>query len=140
MASPDPHPAGVFATLRRLAPRARIAVVGASNDPRKFGNIIVKDLKAKGYTVLPVNLKESTIEGLTVAPSLDRVETPVDIVVMVTPPAVTRAVLGDAARLGFPAVWLQDGSFDDAVLDLASKASFETVYDACVMVASNQAR
>ena len=49
----------------------------------------------------------------------------------------TLATLRDAARLGFRAVWLQDGSFDDAVLEFARAAPFETVYDACVMVASN---
>ena len=58
---------------------------------------------------------------------------------MVTPPAVTHSVLQDADRLRLPAVWLQDGSFDEAVLELARKASFETVYDACVMVISSRA-
>jgi predicted CoA-binding protein len=45
--------------------------------------------------------------------------------------------LKEADRLGLPAVWLQDGSFDDAVLEFARAARFRTVHDACVMVASN---
>ena len=32
-----------------------LAVVGASRDPKKFGNSIYRELKRKGYKVLPVN-------------------------------------------------------------------------------------
>jgi len=139
MVRPDPHPPEVFETLRRRGPGTRIAVVGASNDPAKYGNIIVRNLAGKGYTVLPVNPKEKEIAGLPAYPNLASVPGPVHIVDMVTPPAVSKGVLDEAARLGLPAVWLQDGSYDDAVLDAAAKASFKTVYEACIMVASGQA-
>jgi predicted CoA-binding protein len=139
MVRPDPHPPEVFETLRRRGPGTRIAVVGASNDPAKYGNIIVRNLAGKGYTVLPVNPKEKEIAGLPAYPNLASVPGPVHIVDMVTPPAVTKGVLDDAARLGLPAVWLQDGSYDDSVLDVAAKAPFKTVYEACIMVASGQA-
>jgi predicted CoA-binding protein len=122
------------ALLRDTA--TRIAVVGASNDPSKYGNIIVNNLKGHGYVVLPVNPKEAAIAGLPAYRSLADVPKPVDIVNVVTPPAVTRKVLRDAAAAGVPLVWLQDGSFDDAVLADAAKAPFKTVHDACIMVAA----
>lgn len=118
--------------LRRTA--TRIAVVGASNDPSKYGNIIVNDLKRQGYVVLPVNPREATIAGLPVFRSLADVPKPVDIVDVVTPPPVTRKVLQDAAAAGIGLVWLQDGSFDDAVLEEAKAAPFKTVHHACIMV------
>jgi predicted CoA-binding protein len=127
----------VLETLLRKTPRARIAVVGASNNPEKYGNTIVRNLARKGYTVLPVNPRETTIAGLSVAHSLAEVDLPVDIVVMVTHPPVTLAAMKEAARLGFPAVWLQDGSFDDDVLAYAATAPFRTVHHACVMVVSS---
>jgi hypothetical protein len=137
MARPDPHPPEVFEQLRRRGPETRIAVVGASNDPAKYGNVIVRNLAAKGYTVLPVNPREKAIAGLPAYASLAAVPGPVHIVNVVTPPAVTKGVLEEAARLGLPAVWLQDGSYDDAVLAAAEKAPFRTVREACIMVASN---
>ncbi len=137
MSLPDPHPAEVFEALRRRGPGTRIAVVGASNDPAKFGNIIVRNLVSKGYTVLPVNPREEQIAGLPAFPNLAAVPLPVDIVDVVTPPAVTKGILEEAARLGLPAVWLQDGSYDDATLAIAAKGPFRTVYGACIMVASN---
>ncbi len=139
MVRPDPHPPEVFETLRQRGPATRIAVVGASNDPAKYGNIIVRNLAGKGYTVLPVNPKEKEIAGLPAYPNLASVPGPVHIVDVVTPPPVTKGVLAEAARLGLPAVWLQDGSYDDSVLELATKAPFKTVYEACIMVAAGQA-
>ena len=136
MPRPDPHPAEVFAQLKRRGPETRIAVVGASNDPAKYGNVIVRDLAAKGYTVLPVNPREKEIAGLPAFATLADVPGPVHIATLVTPPAVTRKVLEEAASLGLPAVWLQDGSWDDAVLDFAAGAPFRTVREACIMVAS----
>ena len=137
MARPDPHPPEVLEKLRQRGPGTRIAVVGASNDPAKYGNVIVRNLAAKGYTVLPVNPRETQIAGLPAYPGLAAVPGPVDIVNVVTPPAVTMGILREAALLGLPAVWLQDGSYDDAVLDVAAKSPFRTVHEACIMVASS---
>ena len=137
MKHPDPHPREVFEILRSRGPETRIAVVGASNDPAKYGNIIVRNLAAKGYTVLPVNPRQTEIAGLPAYPNLTAVPGPVHIVDVVTPPGVTSGILEEAARLGLPAVWLQDGSYDDAALSVAAKAPFKTVYEACIMVASN---
>ncbi len=137
MSLPGPHPPEVFEALRRRGPGTRIAVVGASNRPEKYGNIIVRNLASKGYTVFPVNPHEERIAGIPAFPNLSAVPPPIDIVDVVTPPAVTRTVLEEAARLGLPAVWLQDGSYDEATLAFAAKAPFHTVYEACIMVASN---
>ena len=133
----DPHPREVLEILRRRGPATRIAVVGASNDPAKYGNVIVKNLAAKGYTVLPVNPHEKEIAGLPAFARLADVPGPIHIVDVVTPPAVTKGVLEEAAALGLGAVWLQDGSWDEAVLAVAERAPFRTVYEACIMVASN---
>ncbi|HEX4824431.1 MAG TPA: CoA-binding protein [Candidatus Polarisedimenticolaceae bacterium] len=114
--------------------KTRIAVVGASNDPRKYGNIILNDLAARGYDVLPVNLHETAIAGRRVYRTLADVPAPVDLVDVVTPPDVTLTILRDAEAAGIGLVWLQPGSFDAEVLAAAAAAPFRTVHDACVMV------
>ena len=112
----------------------RIAVVGASNDRSKYGNVILRNLLGHGYRVFPVHPSEAAIEGLTAYRSLSDVPKPLHIVDVVTPPAVTSRVLEDAAAAGVGLVWLQDGSFDDAVLEAAAVAPFRIVHDACIMV------
>ena len=77
-------PATVAAHLRNQTRATRIAVLGASNNPEKYGNVIVRDLDRKGYTVLPINPKEPEIAGLTAYPD--------------AAPSVRRMVIvGDAA-------------------------------------------
>lgn len=116
----------------------RIVVVGASNYRWKYGNIIFRDLTARGYDVLPVNPGQATVEGVRAFKTLAEVPKPVDIVDVVTPPAVTRRILEDAAIAGISLVWLQDGSFDDEVLAVALAQPFRTVHHACIMVVARR--
>ena len=49
-----------------------VAVIGASSDPRKFGNRRVRAFRRQGYTVVPINPNEAQVEGLkTYASVLD---------------------------------------------------------------------
>ena len=117
-------------------PGARIAVVGASNNPDKYGNMIVRTLVDFGFSVLPVNPSARQILGLTAYPDVNTAPDPVDLVNFVTPPSVTARVLEsmDAAR--FQVVWFQDGASDENCLKIA-RAKFSTVvHGACIMVAT----
>lgn len=135
----DPHPQAVFDALAIRGPETRIALVGASNNPAKYGNIILRNLTAKGYTVIPVNPRETQVAGIRAYPSLAEVPGPIHVVSIVTPPAATLEVLRQVAALGLPRVFLQDGSFDDAVLDYVAAAPFQTVHHACIMVVTGAA-
>lgn len=114
-----------------------IAVVGASTDPAKYGNIIIKNLSSKGFDVIPINPREREIEGLTVYASLSDVDRPAGLINFVVPPAVTLAVLKSIAGFGFDAVWFQDGSFDEQVLAYAAGHFEYVVSGACIMVVTN---
>jgi hypothetical protein len=130
----DPHPNEVFDALRRRGPETRIALVGASNNPAKYGNIILKNLRAKGYTVLPVNPREPEVDGLPAYRRLADVPGPIHVVSVVTPPPATLETLKQVEALGLPHVFLQEGSWNDAVLETAARATYKTVFDACIMV------
>jgi hypothetical protein len=43
-----------------------VAILGASADRSKYGNKAVRAYQQQGYTVFPINPKESEIEGLRV--------------------------------------------------------------------------
>lgn len=123
--------------LEKKGPQIHIAVVGASTNPQKYGNIIVNNLKTKGYTVYPVNPKAEEIAGLKVFHSLAEVPRPVEVVNVVTPPPVSLKVLEEADRLGFPLIWFQEGSFDEKVLQALEKTRIEGIVEACIMVVTS---
>ena len=137
MDAPHRLPDAVLARLAVKTPATRIAVIGASNDPTKYGNIIPGNLKGKGYTVLPVNPKADEIQGLPVYATPAALPDPVHIVDLVTPPKITRAILEQLDANRFKTIWLQDGSFDDEIVAFA-EAKFDTVvHHACIMVVTN---
>ena len=72
--------------LKKLKQKnVRIALVGASNNRQKFGNRIYRDLRSKGYHVIPVNPKDRQIEGDRAYASIGIMEELPDIVNFVVP-------------------------------------------------------
>lgn len=128
---------------RLLSPKGagvRIAVVGASNDSTKYGNIIVRNLTRQGYTVLPVNPNEAEIAGLKAFARVADLPRPVHLVNFVTPPPVSTRVVAECAAAGLTNLWFQEGSFDDATLAAARAARtaagtpMAVEASACIMV------
>ena len=130
-------PQEVLDRLSHKDQSTRIAVVGASNNPQKYGNIIVNNLKDKGYTVIPINPKEPEIAGLEAYKDVNEAPRPIHVVDFVTPPKVTKAVLESMDPGVTDTVWFQDGSFDDEVVDYAKAKFRNVVHHACIMVVTN---
>lgn len=117
-----------------LKGKARIALVGASSAPEKYGNIIYRDLTGRGHTVLPVNPSATTIEGQPAFASLKDVPGPIDIVDVVIPPKASLALVRALDPSVCGVLWFQPGSFDDQVVEEAT-ARFPTVIAGdCIMV------
>ena len=116
-----------------------VLVVGASNNPEKYGNRIVKNLKSRGFLVVPINPKESIIEGLKAYPSLtlfvqQNPKIPVQWVDIVVPPAVTEQIVQEAKQVGLKNVWLQPGSESTTAISFCEKNGMRCIHHACIMV------
>lgn len=86
------------------------AVVGASRDRAKYGNKVLRAYLQNHRTVFPVNPNAAEVEGLRAYPDLASLPQPVHGVSIITPPAVTEAILEQAGKLGIKHVWLQPGA------------------------------
>jgi len=113
-----------------------VAVVGATDDPEKYGSVIYRDLKAKGFTVFAVNPNRPRVDGDRAYGSLADLPEPPTIVTMVVPPPETLRVLHQAEELGLRHVWVQPGAADGAVVDYLAEHGFTSIVDACIMVRS----
>lgn len=112
-----------------------IAVVGASNNPEKYGNKIVKNLIGRGFEVYPVNLKESEIEGLKVFRALSEIPNKPDLVDLVVPAEVGLEVLKEAKQLGIENVWVQPGAESEGIEKfLVENPEINSVVQSCIMV------
>jgi len=122
------------------APDSVIAVVGATDDERKFGYRIYRDLKRKGYKVYPVNPNRRTVNGDPAYPDLARLPSKPTLVNFVIPPAATLTVLKQCLELGLTNVWLQPGAGNAEVLKFLASRGFNYLVNACIMVESRTKR
>ena len=110
-----------------------VAVIGASNNRAKFGNKAVRAFRRQGYTVYPVNPKESEIEGLNAYPSIRDVPIRPQMVSVYLPPPVLLKILPDIAARGCDELWLNPGTESDPVLAEAERLGLNVI-QACSIV------
>ncbi len=123
----------------RLAlPDPLIAVVGATDSPRKYGGIIYRDLKAKGYRVVGVNPGRITVDGDKAFPALSDLPERPDIVNVVVPPHETIRIVEQAAEIPDAAVWVQPGAGSSAVRQRLDELGVPALIGACIMVETRQ--
>jgi hypothetical protein len=96
-----------------------IAIIGASADRAKFSNKAVRAFVQQGYTVIPINPKESEIEGLKVYRSVVDVPGAIDMASLYLPPTVGERVLEEVARKGIVELWVNPGAESEALVTKA---------------------
>jgi uncharacterized protein len=110
-----------------------VAIIGASSDRAKFGNKAVRAFQQQGYTVYPVNPKESEIEGLPAFKSIQDVPVRPDMVSVYLPPPVLLKLLPAIAGKGCNELWLNPGTESDEVLAEAERLGLQVI-QACSIV------
>ncbi len=119
-------------------PGTTVAIVGATDNPAKYGNVIYKDLKGKGFTVFPVNPKKGTVDGDQAYGSLQEIPSKPTVVNLVVPPGVVQGILQQCLDLGLSNVWLQPGAESPKNLAFLKEHNFNYLANACIMIQSRQ--
>ncbi len=117
-------------------PETTVAVVGATDDPAKYGSVIYRDLKRKGFAVRPVNPTRPSVDGDPTYATIGDLPAEPTIINIVVPPSVTIDVLRQAKDLGYMNVWLQPGAENPAALTYLQEEGFTYLANACIMVQS----
>jgi predicted CoA-binding protein len=110
-----------------------VAVIGASQDPRKFGNKAVRAFRHQGYQVVPINPHHEEIEGLKAYPSVLDVPMTIDMATLYVPPRVGIRVVGEVARKQIPELWLNPGADGPEVIRRARELGLEPII-ACSLI------
>ncbi|MDX2021823.1 MAG: CoA-binding protein [Deltaproteobacteria bacterium] len=110
-----------------------VVVVGASNDPKKFGNKAVRAYQRQGWKVIPVNPSEETIEGLPVVRRLEDISEAIDRISLYVPPAVGLALLPAIRDKAPKEFWVNPGAESDALIAEAEKLGLDPI-NACSIV------
>jgi predicted CoA-binding protein len=110
-----------------------VAVIGASSNRRKFGNIAVRAFRHAGYKVIPINPNEAEVEGLRTYASVVDVPETIDMATVYVPPEVGESVIEEIARKGISEVWLNPGAGSSRLVARARALGIDPI-EACSIV------
>jgi len=130
-----PERPSTAATIRDFLADPPFAVVGASNDPAKFGHQVLACYVRHGLRAFPVHPREREILGLRCHARLADLPEPVRNVSIITPPDVTERIVEEAAACGARRLWMQPGAESAAAVARARELGLEVIAGGpCVLV------
>jgi uncharacterized protein len=112
----------------------KLAVVGFSSNPKKFGNMIYKSLIEKGYKVYPINPKGGMINAVQCYANIASLPEQVDGVIIVIKPLETEKVVQQALSEGIKRVWIQQGAESKEAIKYCEDNGISVVYKECIMM------
>jgi predicted CoA-binding protein len=108
---------------------SRIAVFGISPMRKTFAAGINKNLEESGFQVFPVNPQASA----RFYPNLSALPDQVESAYVATRPENTSKIIDDLIGYAIKRIWLQNGLFNDHILNKCREAGIET-YTGCLMM------
>ena len=110
-------------------------VVGASTNPQKYGNKVLRCYQQSGRKVVPVNPNEPEIEGIPCAAVISDLPVEVESISMITPPAVTAQLVPVAIEKGIRNIWMQPGAEHPEAVALCRNRGVNVIADgSCLLV------
>jgi len=111
-----------------------VAVVGASNDPSKYGYRSVRAHVRQGYTTYAVNPNlKGTIEGATTVARLEDIPLKIDRVTLYLPASVGVDLLPSIKAAAPDEFWVNPGAEDEALVAKAELLGLDPIY-ACSII------
>jgi uncharacterized protein len=126
--------------VQEIIAQRTLALVGVSRSGKKFGNAILRELKAKGYRIFPVHPQAEVIDGDRCYPDLKSLPENAGAVVICVPPAQTEQVVQQAYEAGITRVWLQQGAESFAAIRFCESKEMTTVHGQCIMMYAEPVR
>ena len=121
--------------LELLRSRPRIAMIGASANPVRPANGVLRNLRRVGYDVVAVNPSIDEIEGLPCYPTLaDAIAATGRIVDVFRRPDQCALHAREAVEAGAGCLWLQLGIANLDAARIAHEARLAVVMDRCTSI------
>lgn len=121
-------------TISDFLAQKSLALAGVSRSGKGFGNAVLKELRSKGYDILPVHPEASEIQGISCNSNLKEIADKVEGLVVVVPPEQTERLVAEAAETGIKRIWMQQGSESQAAIDACKKHGIQVIHGECILM------
>ena len=122
-----------------LSPRS-MAVVGASNARGKFGNLVCRELKARGFRVYPVNPHEKEICSERCYRTINELDDRIHRILIVLPPILTEQIIMELNPAIISYVWMQNGVESSKAIRICHAKGIKTIYGQCILMHAQPVR
>lgn len=107
------------------------SLLGASTDPGKYSNELLKVMQKAGYTVYPVNPKYDTIDSIPCYPSLKDLPEKAEVALTALAPANTECMLQSITDAKIPIVWMPPNCGSETAIQKTKELGLNSVHDTC---------
>lgn len=108
--------------------------MGLSSNPARPSHGVAAYLLDHGYTVIPVNPRETAVLGQQAYASLDDVPVAIDVVDVFRESSAVPDIARDAVRIGARGLWLQLGVINTEGIEIALAGGVDVVADLCIKI------
>jgi predicted CoA-binding protein len=122
------------AAIEEFVGQRALALVGVSRNGQGFGNIVRKELAARGYDLVLVHPGVRSIGGQPCAARLSDLAGRVEGVVLVTPPDSTTELVREAAAAGIRRVWMQQGAESEEAIRFCQRSGLSEIHGECILM------
>lgn len=112
----------------------KFAMAGVSTNEKKFGYIVFKELREKGFDICPINPKVNEIDGVKCYSSVKDIPTGYDKLFIVTPKDTTDNILKEASEKGIKHVWIQQMANTKESSSVAQNLEIELIEKECIFM------
>ena len=122
-----------------LSPRT-MAIIGASNARKKFGNLACRELKVRGFRVYPVNPHEKEICSERCYRTINELDDRIHRILIVLPPILTEQIIMELNPAIISYVWMQNGAESAEAIRICNEKGIKTIYGQCILMHAQPVR
>ena len=94
--------------INNFLSQKNITLIGVSRNPQDFTRNLFRDLKQKGYNVIPVNPYTKVIDGEICYPDIDSIKEKIDAVLIFTPTITIVNIVEDLIKKDIKNIWIHN--------------------------------
>jgi len=121
-------------SIDRFLESRKLAIAGVSRNPKKFGNMVYKELKDRGFEIYPINPNIDQVNGDKCYHSINALPSDIGYLLVLTPKTQTLNTVREAVGKGIENIWIQQHSETKEVMDFLKDKPVKLVTRECIFM------
>ena len=120
--------------IKEFINEKKYALFGVSRNGKKFGNYVLKELSASGYTVYPIHPVASEIDGFKCFSDINSLPERIQSALIIIQPDQVLPLLPTLKQAGITRVWLQQGAYSDQAVEYCKANNISVIHHECILM------